>query len=84
MSTITPQAPTSPASYSIQTAGRHHQSDSWSTIPVRIWRVFRDWAERRGQRRALAELARLPHLLDDIGLTAAQAAREAKKSFWQR
>jgi uncharacterized protein YjiS (DUF1127 family) len=49
-----------------------------------MWRVFRGWAERRGQRRALTELARLPHLLDDIGLTRTQAAREAKKPFWQR
>jgi uncharacterized protein YjiS (DUF1127 family) len=45
---------------------------------------LRRWGERRGQRRALAELADRPHLLDDVGLTHAQALREAGKPFWRR
>ena len=48
------------------------------------WHLVARWARRRGQRRALAELARLPQLLDDIGLTRAQALREAAKPFWRR
>jgi len=40
--------------------------------------------QRRAERRALAELALLPHLLDAVGLTHAQALREAGKPFWRR
>jgi uncharacterized protein YjiS (DUF1127 family) len=68
-----------------------HQSNSWCALSVSRsasrsapWHLIRCWAERRGQRRALAELARMSHLLDDIGLTRAQALREAAKPFWQR
>jgi uncharacterized protein YjiS (DUF1127 family) len=45
---------------------------------------LRRWAERRRQRRALADLAAFPHLLDDLGLTPGQVIREARKPFWQR
>jgi uncharacterized protein YjiS (DUF1127 family) len=60
-----------------------HQSNSWRALSA-CWHLIRRWAERRGQRRALAELARMSHLLDDIGLTRAQALREAAKPFWKR
>ena len=42
------------------------------------------WAERRRQRRTLGELADEQHLLDDIGLTRAQALDEAAKPFWRQ
>jgi len=84
MSTITIKAPVFRASQPLGTAACPHQFDSWPTRVLRRWRVFRVSAERRGQRRALAELTRLPYLLDDIGLTRAQALREAGKRFWQR
>jgi uncharacterized protein YjiS (DUF1127 family) len=42
------------------------------------------WIARGMQRRLLAELARDSRLLSDIGLTRAQALREAGKPFWQR
>ena len=84
MSTITTEAPIFRASQPIGTSAGSHQFDSWSTLVLRLWRVFRASAERRGQRRALAELTRLPYLLDDIGLTRAQALREAGKPSWQR
>ena len=61
-----------------------HQTNSWYGLSAATGSWSRRWAERRGQRRALAELARVPHLLDDIGLTRAQALREAGKPFWQR
>ena len=48
------------------------------------WRVIRAWAERRSQRTTLGELADEQHLLDDIGLTRAQALREAAKPFWRQ
>jgi uncharacterized protein YjiS (DUF1127 family) len=38
------------------------------------------WLERSRQRRALAELDE--RLLRDIGVTSAQASREAAKPFW--
>jgi uncharacterized protein YjiS (DUF1127 family) len=76
---MTGQAPTFPAS---RPAARHHQFASW--LLARPWRLIPAWAERRGQRRALAELANAPHLLDDIGLTRARALSEANKPFWKR
>jgi uncharacterized protein YjiS (DUF1127 family) len=42
--------------------------------------VVRTWFDRSRQRRALAELD--DRLLRDIGLTRAQAEREAAKPFW--
>ena len=84
MSTIITEAPVFRASRPIGTTAGPHQFDSWPALILRRWRVFRAGAERRGQRRALAELTRLPHRLDDIGLTRAQALREARKRFWQR
>ena len=55
---------------------------SWQ--PSAGWHLLRRWVRRRAERRALAELALLPHLLDDVGLTRAQALREAGKPFWRR
>ena len=42
------------------------------------------WIARRGQRRALRELAQEGRLLADIGLTREQALDEAAKPFWRR
>jgi uncharacterized protein YjiS (DUF1127 family) len=58
------------------------QKNSWrpTTAP---WRCLQRWAERRAQRHALDELADQTHLLADIGLTRAQALREAARPFWQ-
>lgn len=39
------------------------------------------WQERAAQRRALRQLGAFE--LDDIGLTRAQALREAAKPFWR-
>jgi uncharacterized protein YjiS (DUF1127 family) len=58
------------------------QWNSWGAFAP--WRVIRVWAERRCQRRTLGELADEPHLLDDIGLTRAQALDEAAKPFWRQ
>jgi uncharacterized protein YjiS (DUF1127 family) len=41
------------------------------------------WIVRSGQRKALRELAEEGRLLSDIGLTRAQALREAGKPFWR-
>jgi uncharacterized protein YjiS (DUF1127 family) len=46
-------------------------------------RLIALWAARRRQRLTLAELCQQPHLLDDLGLTPAQARREARKPFWR-
>lgn len=42
------------------------------------------WMIRSAQRKLLRELAEEEHLLSDIGLTRAQALREAAKPFWRR
>ena len=39
------------------------------------------WQERARQRAALASLE--PHLLKDIGVSAADAEREVRKPFWR-
>jgi len=40
------------------------------------------WGVRQRTRTHLKELS--PHLLEDVGLTEAQARYEANKRFWQR
>jgi uncharacterized protein YjiS (DUF1127 family) len=79
MSTITRETPAFRLAHPARASFSPHQSNSWLASAI-----LRRWAERRGQRRALAELADLPHLLRDLGLTRAQAMREARKPFWQR
>jgi uncharacterized protein YjiS (DUF1127 family) len=74
------QTPIFPASRPMRAAASHPQSASW----LRPWRLLLAWAGRRAQRRALADLADLPHRLADVGLTRAQAMREAGKPFWKR
>jgi uncharacterized protein YjiS (DUF1127 family) len=59
-----------------------HLWNSWPALPA-FRPLIRGCAERRAQRRALAEMARISHLLDDVGLTRAQAMREAAKPFWR-
>jgi uncharacterized protein YjiS (DUF1127 family) len=60
----------SPAIFSRSTQDRLH-----------VWgNAIRMWFERSRQRRALAELD--DRLLRDIGVTSAQARREAAKPFW--
>ena len=81
MSTTFSDTPLFPIAGPARIRATLHQSDSWSTIAM-PWRVIRLWAARRGQRKALGELAEEQHLLDDIGLTRVQALREAAKPFW--
>jgi uncharacterized protein YjiS (DUF1127 family) len=50
---------------------------------VSILQVLIFWRERRRQRAALAALAEDVHLLDDVGLSRAQALGEAGKPFWR-
>lgn len=83
MSTVTGETPSLGIDRDASAPTIPHQSNSWPVLS-RAWSAFRRWGERHGQRRALAELAGSPHLLDDIGVTRTQAQREAKKPFWQR
>jgi uncharacterized protein YjiS (DUF1127 family) len=62
--------------------GGRPQSGSWPA-PGAPSRLIALWAARRRQRLTLAELCQQPHLLDDLGLTPAQARREARKPFWR-
>src|SRR4051812_9785408 len=61
---------------------RLDQKNSWRPVTAPWWFLQR-WAERRAQRHALLELADQKHLLDDIGLTRAEAVREAARPFWR-
>ena len=58
------------------------QWNSWQAFAP--WRVVRVWAARRRQRRTLGELVDEKHLLDDVGLSRAQARDEAAKPFWRQ
>lgn len=48
-----------------------------------FWRPVLVWSERRHQRLSLQAIVEVKHLLDDIGITRAQALHEAAKPFWQ-
>jgi uncharacterized protein YjiS (DUF1127 family) len=82
MSTLFGETPTFPI-------GRHawgrpalHQQNSWRVLT--FWRVLQLWIDRRSQRKTLGALVEEKHLLDDIGLSRAQALREAAKPFWRQ
>jgi len=55
--------------------------------PAGLWqrgfRTISHWWSRAAQRRQLRNLAQDPHLLRDLGLSAADARREARKQFWR-
>lgn len=65
--------------------------DGHSTAPRNSWRNLLESAAatisyvvlRQRERRALADLAYNPHMLQDIGLTPEQAQRIASKPFWR-
>jgi uncharacterized protein YjiS (DUF1127 family) len=59
--------------------GRVHESGG--DIFKRLFSTLAFWHERARQRRALAELP--SELLKDIGVSRAEAMREAGKPFWK-
>ena len=48
---------------------------------ISLFATLTTWMQRSRQRKQLAQLDQ--HLLDDIGLSAEQAAREIAKPFWR-
>ena len=82
MSTITVETPIFSFEQTAAASTPRHQSNSWPA-GLRPSTMLRGWAERRAQRKTLGELAQDRHLLQDIGLTRAQALREAAKPFWR-
>ncbi len=63
---------------------RHRQANS-STVAARWMHKIRIWIARNRQRNTLGETAeRNDDLLQDIGVSQAEALREAAKPFWQR
>ncbi|WP_410000935.1 DUF1127 domain-containing protein [Vibrio hangzhouensis] len=42
--------------------------------------IFRQWYQNYRSRKVLAELS--DHLLDDIGVTRAEARKESERCFW--
>ncbi len=51
-----------------------------TALVARLWQAALRWAARARQRQDLAALD--AHLLNDIGVTPGEAAREAAKPFW--
>src|ERR1700742_308727 len=82
MSTSTSATPAFPLNPPVATSTELHQRNSWGIFAA-AWRFIDSWSERRSQRQSLRELIQAPHLLNDIGLTRAQALREAAKPFWR-
>jgi uncharacterized protein YjiS (DUF1127 family) len=83
MSTSISAAPTFPLTTPVATSTKLHQRNSWRFFAAAC-RFIESWSERRSQRLSLRELIQAPHLLNDIGLTRAQALREAAKPFWKK
>ena len=55
-----------------------------SITPAACLLLLSIWLARRRRRQTLAELAGFSeHLLDDIGVSKAEALREAAKPFWR-
>ena len=82
MSTIFAAATSFPLTGPPRAGRARPQWNSWRAFAP--WRDVEIWAARRSQRRTLGELAGEQHLLDDIGLTRAQALAEAAKPFWRQ
>ena len=53
------------------------------TVPAMLCTLWR-WSERTRQRRRLRALANDADFLGDIGISRADALREADKPFWRR
>jgi uncharacterized protein YjiS (DUF1127 family) len=51
------------------------------TLPERAWGVLVIWQHRLTLRQALTRME--PYLLDDMGISPEDAAREAAKPFWK-
>lgn len=49
-------------------------------VPSRVFATLLIWQARADQRARLADMER--HRLEDVGITRAQARREAGKPFW--
>lgn len=56
-------------------------AESWGALLSDLYLLVEGWVERRRQRRALYELS--DELLKDIGVSRADALREAGKPFWR-
>ena len=71
------------ARVSIRHSDTEHRATGWAATARRT--VTR-WIARSRQRRALLEIAESNdfHLLKDIGVSQAEALREAEKPFWRR
>ena len=52
-----------------------------ATVLVKAAVIVTQWSTLYRTRQALSQLE--PHILDDIGVTPADAAREAERPFWQ-
>tara|TARA_R110000787_G_scaffold10415_2_gene35304 strand:+ start:4309 stop:4548 length:240 start_codon:yes stop_codon:yes gene_type:complete len=50
-------------------------------LPERMWEVLIIWQHRLAMRHALTRME--PYLLNDMGISPEDAAREAAKPFWQ-
>jgi uncharacterized protein YjiS (DUF1127 family) len=70
----------------------HRDGTVWSFLPTRIPRqgiagfraIWDEWQTRRRFRMDLERLLRVgTYMIEDVGLTLAEAKREIEKPFWQ-
>ena len=75
---MTPAAPTS---QSLALLAASPRLPLLAAVAVRFAGVVTQWDHRQRSRKALAALD--DHMLDDIGVTYAQARKESRRQFWQ-
>ncbi|OYD82548.1 DUF1127 domain-containing protein [Azospirillum brasilense] len=68
-------------SMNTRTDAQERPGQGFGGVLVTLFDTVATWNERRRQRRALEALP--DHLLQDIGLSRADAVTEADKPFWQ-
>ena len=61
-------------------AGSSQTFPSVREVVTKAWRVIYEWQQRADDRAALASFD--DRMLDDIGVTRAEAWRESRKPFW--
>ena len=62
-------------------AGSSQTFPSIREAMTRVWRILVEWQRRADDRAALASFD--DRMLDDIGVTRAQAGRESRRPFWR-
>ena len=64
-------------------SNRLGRSSATRDLPRRLFDLIAGWHDRAQQRRLLADLARDPRLLRDLGISRGDVETESAKPFWR-